>query len=98
MLGASAAHLELNRPSEALKLAERALAREPRNAKAYFLAGLACRRLNTPTRAAAFLEQAFRLDPANAQVRRELDRARGAALRERPLGSGDEDLSWLLGR
>jgi spermidine synthase len=98
MLGSSTAHLGLDRPSESLKLAERAVAREPQNAKAYFLAGLASGRLNAPTRAAAFLEQAFRLDPANAQVRRELDRARGAALRERPLGTGDEDLSWLLGR
>jgi spermidine synthase len=98
MLGASAAQLALGHPSEALQFAKRALAREPRDPKAYVLAGRAAGALNAPAQAVAFLEQAFRLDPADARVRSELDRARGATLRERPLGLGDGDLLWLLGR
>jgi hypothetical protein len=98
MLGASAAQLALGHPSEALQFANRALAREPRDPKAYVLAGRAAGALNAPAQAVAFLEKAFRLDPADARIRSELDRARGATPRERPLGLGDGDLLWLLGR
>jgi spermidine synthase len=75
LLGASRVHLGLGRPAEALSLAKKVIAREPLNADAFFLAGLASRAMNATTEAAALLERATTLQPQNVEFRRALEGA-----------------------
>ena len=79
LLGAGHAHLNLQRPAEALGLAKRVITHELINADTYFLAGLASRALDATTEAAAFFERAATLQPQNAAFRRELNRAGGGS-------------------
>jgi spermidine synthase len=79
LLGATRVHLRLRRPAEALGLARRVIAREPLNADAFYLAGLASRALNANTEAAAFFERAANLEPQNDQFRRALGPAVGGS-------------------
>jgi spermidine synthase len=79
LLGATRAHLGLHRPAEALGLAQRVITRQPLNADAFYLAGLASRALNATTEAAAFFERAANLQPQNAQFRRALGPVVGAS-------------------
>jgi tetratricopeptide (TPR) repeat protein len=79
LLGASRVQLGLHRPAESLALAKQVIAREPLNANALFLAGLASRALNATTDAAEFLERAANLDPQNAEFRKALGSVSGTS-------------------
>ena len=94
MLAASVLYLRLGRPAEALTLVRKMVAREPRNAKPRFLAGLASAALYGPSEAIGSLEQAFALDPQNAEIQKALNRVRGAIRREVP--TADTDMTWVL--
>lgn len=74
-LAASAVYLRLGRPSTALDLARQVVAREPVNANAFFLAGLAFEALNAPSDAVTFLERAVELQPQNGEFQTALRRA-----------------------
>jgi tetratricopeptide (TPR) repeat protein len=94
MLAAGTLYLRLDRPADALTLAQKALAHDGRNAKSHFLAGIAAAALRRPSEAVPHLEQAFALDPQNVAIRRTLDRVRGLGSRTAtPL---EADLIWLL--
>jgi len=66
--------LRLERPSEALALARKVIAREPRNVDALTIAGLASMRQNS-AEAVTFLQQAAALEPRNEEVRQALSKA-----------------------
>jgi spermidine synthase len=93
MLAAGVLYLR-GRPAEALALARKILAREPRNAKPYFLAGLASTALYGPSEGIASLEQAFALDPQNVEIAAALNRVRRAILGQVP--TVEADMMWLL--
>jgi tetratricopeptide (TPR) repeat protein len=97
LLGASWVHLNLRHPSEALDLAQQAIAREPLNANALFLAGLASQALNSIMQATAFFERAVTLQPENAEFRRALAQAGGASqlTSDQPTWPGPA-APWLL--
>jgi tetratricopeptide (TPR) repeat protein len=94
MLATGVLYLRLGRPAEALTLGRKLSAREPKNAKPYFLSGLAAAAVEGPSEAVVYLEQAFALDPQNVEIRRALSRVRGVMLREVP--TVDADMTWLL--
>jgi len=91
LIGAGHACLNLHRPAEALGLAKQAIAREPINADAFFLAGLASRAAGATTDATAFFERAGTLEPQNAKFRRELERVHGGSESPRQLSIGTPD-------
>lgn len=76
ILGANAVYLRLGRPSMAMDLAQKLLAREPLNATALFQAGLASEALNKAAQAVTYLEQAIALQPQNSEFQTALRRAR----------------------
>jgi spermidine synthase len=75
LLAVAGVHLRLGRPAEALRLARGVTGREPANAEAFFIAGLAAEALRTPTEAVGFLERAVALAPRNQEYRAALSRA-----------------------
>ena len=98
MLQASAIHLRLGQAAQALALARAVSEREPRNAGALFVAGLASARLNDPASAVAFLQRASTLEPQNARIRQALTRAQLADLRGSPFGAEEDFLTGLMAR
>ena len=66
------ASLRLGRASDALTLAQTAIAREPRNADAFFVAGQAATSLGTPEQARGSLQQAAALRPDDEAIREAL--------------------------
>jgi len=80
LIGAGHACLNLHRPAEALRFAKRAIAREPINADALFLAGLASRAAGATTDATAFFERARTLQPQNAKFRKALEHVDGVSV------------------
>ena len=90
LLGTTRVYLGLRRPAEALALAQKVIAREPFNAEAFFLAGLASSALKAPREAATFFERAANLQPQNIEFRRALERAiQGSALSAGPSAWSD---------
>ena len=77
---AGGGHLRLSRFARALHLAREAVKREPRNADALYLAGLAAQRLNLPREAVAFLDRAVAANPDNAEFQAARLRALGLPL------------------
>jgi len=81
MHAASRASLDLNQPAEALDLARHVIAREPLNADANYLAGVAAAALNRKEQARGFLSRAVSLQPEvqdYQEVLKRIDR-RGAS-------------------
>ena len=93
LLGTTRVYLGLRRPAEALALAQKVIAREPFNAEAFFLAGLASSALKAPREAATFFERAANLQPQNIEFRRALERAiQGSALSAGPSAWSDSGI------
>jgi spermidine synthase len=74
MVGGATANLQVGRPQVALELAQRALAGEPQNGAALFLAGLASEAVQARDQALAYLQRAVALDPRNREYQLALQR------------------------
>ena len=66
-LGMSIVMLQTDRTEEAFRLASQTAERDPKNATALFVAGIAAGRLRRPEEALALLRRAVALEPGNAQ-------------------------------
>jgi len=77
LLGVSQAYLGLRRAAEALDAAQTVVAREPNNADALFMAGLASQAQDARPEAIAFFTRAANLQPQNARFRMALRLAGG---------------------
>jgi spermidine synthase len=77
LVAASATSLLLGQSHKALELASRAIKVEPRNAQAFYLAGIATARTTPGNRATPFFERAAALAPADPAIQRALARSRG---------------------
>jgi tetratricopeptide (TPR) repeat protein len=78
LVGTGESLLRLGRPKDGLDLAEKVLAREPRNVDALYLAGLASTALDDRVKGIAYLEQASALAPGNEDLKRALQAAERA--------------------
>ncbi|HKZ06290.1 MAG TPA: fused MFS/spermidine synthase [Methylomirabilota bacterium] len=98
LIEASAIHLARGDGEEALRLARKAVEREPESVTPLVLAGLASSRVNAPAEALAFFQRAAAVDPQNARVRRLLTQAQLAELRGHALPVTGDPLAELRGR
>jgi predicted Zn-dependent protease len=81
-LGLGEVYLAVGRPADAFGLARAVIAKEPANARAFFMAGVAAALLNTRDDAIALLQRAVILQPQNGQYQRVLQQvAAGQPLR-----------------